>query len=371
MSKQDQIFWGIWAAVVLGAVAVYYFVVADMRAKNKQLLEAKVNLASRFVPLPDSTRAYKESYDKELRELYPLARNLKDIPNDNLRAAKVKEDEGLNGARIAFLKKLTDPKTGRNFRFDPQRDFSPSPPPVANDPTMGSFREWVQNEQRSIDEAFAKFGKGIEMEERKSDLLAPANKGVRWELDGRVNGYIDNPQDRARVLYRLLLRRQILMAIARTRAQVSRVKIRPDGKGEEPVLEPRRVGKIIAFEFVDRDLRVPGMPYKRHRVWLTVSCHLAVVPKLLGELEVIGCRRNPGTGRLEQVRPFAFWAEEVSIKRPGSWPAAALATKDMNSERLTEYGRYLEWPVKVFISGVVPEFDAALDPAPRAKKSKK
>jgi hypothetical protein len=354
--------------VVLGAVGFYYFVVADMRTKNADLLKAKVDLAARFLPLDGAKRTFKKPYDDKLRGLYPLtlARHLRDIPNDNLKKARIEEDKGLSAARLAFIRKLTDPKTGRNFRFDAQRDFRPPPPLAIKDPTMGSFREWVQDEEKGIDTAFAMLGKGIEIELRKSDLLAPNNQGVRWELDGRVNGYIEKPKDRPKVLYRLLLRRQILMAIARTKARVSRVKIKPDGLGEEPVLEARRVGKIIAFEFWDQNLRVSGMPYKRHRVRLTISCHLAVVPALLGELEAIGCHRDPRTGRLEQKRPFAFWAEEVSIKRPDSWPTVLLGNRDMNSERLTEYGRYLEWPVTVFISGVVPEFEAALDPAPKA-----
>ncbi len=377
MSKKDQIFWGIWAAVVLGAGAVYYFVVIGMETDNQELLKKKVQLASRLMPLGkthgEAFKADNQSFDAKLKGLYPLTTHLKRIPTNSLVTARVKADANLKKARKEFVRAFTDPKTGRNFVVKPS-DFNPRPPDAVSDPTMALFRQWVQAQQARTDEAFLKAGKGIQVTLREAKLLDPANKNVRWMDDGRVNGYIERAADRKRVLYRLLLREKVLMAIARTRAPVRRRKPRVDGKGETPILEPRKVGRIVSFRFVEQGRgrrKGRALPYSPNRMELTVSCHLAVVPALLRELESIGSRVVPGAGSLEQQRPFAFWADELRIRRPKNWPETGGGSSEINSERLAEYGRYLEWPITAVISGTVPEFNQALDPEPSAKSSKK
>jgi len=386
MSRKDQIFWGIWAAVILGAGAAYYLFVDGMRSENELLIEKKVQLASRFMRIgkkkrrsyrydgPDKDFAKKlRTLDGKLKGLYPLTANLGKVPNDNLVRARREEDGKLSAARKAFVAVLTDPKTGRSFKVDTAKDFTPKPPALQRDPTMALFRQWVQHQQEKTDRAFKKAGKGIQVTFREAKLLDPASKGVRWLDDGRVNGYIESAEDRNKVLYRLLLRRKILMAIARSQAVVWRRKPRADGRKDQPVREPRRVGRIIGLRFVDEPGKSSSArPYVANRIELTVSCHLAVVPALLRELESIGSRVIPGKGGLEQERPFAFWVDELRVKRPRNWPETS-GSGEINTERLAEYGRYLEWPVTAFISGTVPEFKESLDPEPRdkAKKRKK
>jgi hypothetical protein len=388
--KKDQIFWIVWAVVVLGAGAFYFFVVSGMRERNKELLQEKRFLAARFVQVKDETARIKKMYATKSKEekkkyakvklqegdterklssvdpilwrLYPLTQNLKLIPNKNFVAEKKNEDAALKAARADFIKRM-----GKyQFAVKPG-DFKPPPPDELRDRTMALFREWARDEDLRIDKEFKKKGRGIEYNPQTADLLTPTNRGPRWMDDGRVTGYMEKQSDRHKVLYRLLLRRQILMALARTRADVRRLKLGADRKTEEPAREPRVVDKLISLRFVDQRTMAKGFPYKPERVELTVSCQVGVLPALLRELEAIGARRNVGSDRLEQIRPFAFWAEEVQIKRPTSWPEGMTGSAEISSERASEYGRYFEWPVTVFISGVVPQFDQNLDPEPKAK----
>jgi hypothetical protein len=309
-------------------------------------------------------------FDNLLRGLYPLTapEHLSSIPTQSLINARQKEDALLKRARAGFVSALLHPVSGYSLGVNPQKDFSPPPPPLAQDTTMALFRQWVQNQQRAMDESFLKQAKGIEIDFQKSKLLDPSVKGLRWMKDMRVNGYIESSKDRRRVLYRLLLRREILGAVARTRAEVRRIKPRADRRGEQTVVEPRRIGRVLSLRFLDergRKRTGPRLPYAPNRIEIKVSCHLGVVSALLRELETIGGRNGA------RQRAFAFWADELVIKRPAHWPTVSMAGTEVNSERLAEYGRYLEWPVTALITGTVPEFRQELDPEPRSGRRKK
>jgi hypothetical protein len=411
--KTDQIFWGIWAVVVLAAGAVYLFVVSPMRDENRKLLREKQFLAARFLPLEETKRIQrvcakskadrarfkltkvklqdgdaeqKRPFDTKLWKLYPLSRNLARIPNRNFVDGKRDEDKALSAARRKFEAKLSK----HNFAVNPKTDFKPVPPPFDKDANMtmerllsstsavregdkARFREWVDKEDKQIDATFQAAAKDCFFKPQTADLLNPNNRGLRWLDDGRVTGFINESGHMAVVLKRLMLRRQILMAVARAKAVVQRLKKINGGARESANPEPRGVERVIRLYF-DRRYGAPApkrVPYKPEKVELTVSCHLAVVPALLRQLEAIGAKRDPGSERLEQVRPFAFWVHEVRIKRPAGWPEATHSVGEVNSELAGSYGRYLEWPVTVFISGVVPEFDPKNDPEPKRKPRKK
>ncbi len=423
--NKDYISWSILGAAVLVGVVVYLVVIGPMRAENRKLIEDKRFLAARFtpvkvedssgekrnltdgikqlasgrkakrrkmskkdvvklqkkllgipeetkkedIPIEDMERVKVQAWDKKLYRLYPLSSNRKKLPSPKLEKAKRAEDKALGAARLDFVKKHF---SARSFRVDPAKDFKPGPPDH-----IGLFREWVKAEDKRIDDAFLAAGKGIEFKLLKDQvkLFTPGRK-LNWLNDGRVTGWIADGRTktpRDKVLKRLVLRRQILMALARARASVRRLKRVGGADGEvkeKEETETRGLDKIVSLVFKEPSSgfgtgRRRKVPYAPNKVELTVSCHLAVVPALLRELEAIGKVRDQKSGELVQQRPFCFWAGNMAVTRVTGWPAALSGSRDLNSERA--YGRYFEWPVKVVISGVIPEFNQKLDPVPRRK----
>jgi len=372
--NKDQIFWVVWGVVVLAGVVFYFTVVGPTREENQKVIDKKNKLAARFRPVTlvvdgktsdltkEIIRKKPLEVDKEIFHLYPLDRNLRRIPSDRFVKAKKEEDGYLHGARQTFV---DGGFKAYSFLVNPQTDFHKPPEEGA----IQLFRQWVADEDKRIDKAFREAaGGGIEMTQSKRSLDTPGAP-LTWLDDGAVTGFIE-PRNKVEVLRRLVLRRQFLLAVARAKASVPALKRKGEGEEAQDVrvdLE-RRVERITSLSFSGGKAGRRGkLPYEAHRVRLEVSCHLAVAPALLRELEAIGSNFQLGSGKVDGKRPFTFWADTVYVRRPMGWPSTLGASGEVHSGNLgsNRYGRYLEWPVTVLISGVVPAFRPnELDPAP-------
>jgi hypothetical protein len=414
--NKDRIFWGVWGAVVLGAGAWYVFVVSPLRADNAGIQEEKLALAVRFV-LPDSMvsdegvdpKAKKDPRvgkreqvkrligskaqpaDKLIADLYPLAdsSNLRNIPSEEFVKVAADRVELLRETRSGMAEVLRE----ASLEADDTARIFPEEGKIPVDPRLG--RESIRRIDLQTDRMLVEAAPEMEVSFRESK--APLRDDpLQWLDDGRVSGYVKDsgvldPEEMWKVLRRLALRRAVLMAVARARAQVPAIAAM--GRGDVPVLQVRTVEKLVSLNFIDdpaEDAAVRALlgemekerekksgqdgagagrskagtffpktdprPFLAHRFDLKVSCHPSVVPVLLQEL---GSMRQPG-----KARPLAFWATRVSVARPAGWPDLLAARAEVSAERLKNFGRYFEWPVTVHISGVVPEFNKRLDPEP-------
>ncbi len=388
--NRDQIFWVVWGVVVAAAGGFYVFKVRTMQADNEKLLKEKRYLAARFMdglketkwiqreaaPKSEQNRygkgdpeaaEFKRDYDKKLYKLYPLAnaKNIRNVPNPTRKKDIQKLDQDLKAVAVGLSKELL---AKYNFKVNPQTDFGVDDvPPEADNPRR--FREWVGRQNTKTDAMVLEIGKGISFDLKTQDReLAKQGYRLAWLSDGSVTGWIpdeitDGRQtvraaDHQMVLRRLVLRRELLMALCQVSADVPRRIAIKDRTGkfvkEEVRVENRRIDRILRIAFsTGKKSRKDRKPYLPHGVELEVSCHLALVPALLRELETIGSKRG---------RPFTFWVDRCVIRRASGWPLAAAGSGDLNPD--TKYGRENEWPVVVLVAGVVPEFDVSLDPQP-------
>jgi hypothetical protein len=377
--------------VIAAAGGFYVFKVREMQTENEKLLKEKRYLAARFMDGLDETKwiqratapkkeqklygkgnpeaaEFKRDYDKKLYKLYPLAnpKNIRNVPNPTRKKDIQKLDEDLKAAAVSLSKELL---AKYNFKVNPKTDFGVNDiPPGANNPRR--FREWVGRQNAKTDAMLMEIGKGISFD-LKADERELSRQGYRlaWLSDGSVTGWIPDetkpggiqvvrPADHKMVLRRLVLRRELLMALCQVSADVPRRIALKDRNGrfvkEEVRVENRRIDRILRIGFsTGKKSRKPRKPYLPHGVQLEVGCHLALVPALLRELETIGGKRG---------RPFTFWVERCVIRRASGWPLAAAGSGDLNPD--VKYGRENEWPVVVLVDGVVPEFDVELDPQP-------
>jgi hypothetical protein len=316
------------------------------------------------------------------KQYYPLGSNLSRIPGKadpkkgakpgeiSAAEARKREKDLLVDERKAFV---TESFTKQSFSvMKLENEFSP-PPPVDRDVFIQKWLMGDEGQDVKIDLEFEKL-----MNERPIDKFptdtkymvvyqaAPAPGGSpQWLLDGRCSGYVATEEDRQLVYKRLVLRRLVLRAVARAKAPT----LRPEGDTyAKPAEVVRGVDKVLELKWLNHDeylalrssryvssnLAPPQkepVPYQILGIEMRVQCQLAVAPALLGELENIGRVEN---------RPFAFWAECVFIERPHGKPEwKPGAVFDMPKTLPYDYGyRYREWPVEVFIRGVVPQFDA-------------
>jgi len=162
----------------------------EVEKLQKKLLGIPEETKKEDISLDDMERAKVQEWDRKLYRLYPLTRSLKNLPTPRLEKAKRAQDSALGRARGDFVRKHF---AARSFEADPGRDFKPPPPAH-----IGLFREWVREEDKRVDAAFAKAGEGIDfrtLEDRVN--LFTFGRPLQWLKDGRVTGWIDEgkPQD--------------------------------------------------------------------------------------------------------------------------------------------------------------------------------
>ena len=426
MSK-GVIFWVVWVAVVAGAGVAYFTLVHPKVGENQTKLEHRDLLAARLTELKKTTSGLEEpsakirsiagklarneklsaveekekpqlfpenlvpgEVDARICYLYPLHNNLRNIPNASFVDAKKKEDEDLLAERERFVKRFGTMQFAVDTALAPKtnKDFDPAPPA---DPDI--FRQWVMGkdgQDRKIDQLFEeKAGKGG-IKVCESRIGAPGTS-CDWLDDGRCSGYIDD-RSREQVLKRLVLRKLILMAVARAEAPVNTLVKEKYDKDKKKLDQQwdrvnRRVQMVEVLTFLEGDLQVsdPGkgfqaarnsrfgmaslqppakekIPYRPNGFSLRVKCHLAVVPALLRELETIG---QPDKSDPEkEVRPFTCWVERLLVERPTGRPDWRQEDPVPRDLPVDGGHRYLEWPVSVDILAVVPKFEEKEDPAP-------
>ena len=356
---KDRIFWIGWAVVVIAGAVFYFAAVSSKKAASAAVIEKKNKLAARFVPLKDKNNEdikWKGGEglpaDKVINHLYPLQNNRTKIPNEQFVEARKEEDKALKAERTSFVKDMERGFTATcHFNFDDQKDFHA--PPEAN---LRRFREWVKDEDLDVDKAFleASGGRIVFKTFEESVNLVSETTRLRWLGDGRITGGIQDT-DRDKVKYRLSLRRRLLLALARTQADVYLRSVDARTGDVKKELVKRGIDEVLALNLDVRAVKDPRAPFARNRVEIEVLCHPGVVAAMLRELESIGTAEN---------RPFTFWAETVHMERPSGWPTVGDWTVKPGSKG--KYGFHGEWPVKVTVMGIVPQFDPdKLDKEPK------
>lgn len=387
---KNHFFWAGWALVVIATGVVYYVVVYPKAVEFGEIRTKQAKLYARLTDRGDDTKnviaeagrkqpkkrpkaddgdqAILDWVDPLIRQYYPLSRNLKELPGNagkgapanEVSKAKAREIERslLVAEREGFVRELF---ARQNFSVDPMKEFVPPPP---GDPEL--FKQWLMGrdgQDVKIDREFESM-----MDGRKCQAVEEARPqgsgGPQWLIDGRCSGHV-NEGDRQLVFQRLVLRRLVLRAVARAKASA----LAPQDKTyANPKEALRGVERVLEVKWLGHDEYVTARDYRFHSAGLTppardvapyrcvgielkVLCHLAVVPSLLGELENIGSAEN---------RPFAFWAEGISIERARGKPDWRPGTILGGRPEVPPAGfgdRYHEWPVEVSIRGVVPQFD--------------
>jgi hypothetical protein len=379
--KKDHIFWIVWGVVVLGAGAFHVFSVSPLREKNATLNKEKTYLASRFIGLEETRRLqwlcaspaerkamklpkatdedakYKRDFDPKLWRKYALGTNIRSVPNPTLLRDVKALDAKLREVRAAFARERL---AEYSFAVKEDSDFGPRGKPPGN---PLNFKYWVRDEDNATDGAFQAAAGEVKLELQEAQLIDPT-ESLRWMSDGRVTGIIPEVQNpdgtssvqpaaRKRILRRLVLRRELLLALTRVHADVERCIPITDRTGqltgERRETVNRGIDRIASLTFLPPPGGRRGVPYVEHRIDLTVECHLAVLPALMEELESIGTERK---------RPFTFWVEKCVIRRASGWPISAGGTGP------EKHGRSDEWPVSAYVSGIVPEFNEKLDREP-------
>jgi len=431
--SKGVIFWLVWVAVVGAAGAAYFGLVHAKLGENQTKLDHRDLLAARLAQLNKTTSGLEEpstkirsiagklargeklsaveekekpllfpanlvpgDVDARIGYLYPLHNNRTLIPNASFVEGKKKEEADLIAERERFAKRFGEMQFAADMALAPKtnKDFDPAPPA---DPDL--FRQWVMGkdgQDRKIDLMFEELaGKGcIKACESR---MGASGTACDWLDDGRCSGYIDD-RSRDLVLKRLVLRRLILMAVARAEAPVNTL-LQKNEKYEEKydkakkkldqqwVVVNRRVQMVENLTFLEGDPSVNdpnrgflaaknsrfGMaslqpptrekvPYRPNGFSLRVKCHLAVVPALIRELETIG---QPDKAHPDkEVRPFTCWVERLQVERPmgkPDWRQEDPVPRDVGADG---GHRYQEWPLNVDIVAVVPKFDEKDDPAP-------
>ena len=429
--KKGQVFWVVWAAVVAAAGVFYFLVVYPKSTENSNLYKEQSALAARFLSTEDALTKdivkeaeakatgkrspgkaallLKDGEDGLLWRIYPLSTNLKKIPNEFTAKAKQEEDKALVDERGRFVERFKDYQFAVDQTLSTQgknQDFLPAPPA-----DVDLFMDWVtggDGQDARIDKEFTKLieerEKSKDKEEKKPPLPIIFQKSqpggtCQWLDDGRFSGTVTGKEFatvRPEILKRLVLRRLVLMALAKAEARVSTLKGEPSDLEEHAAAlkdeakaakafrwepETRRVQFIEKITFLDakqftqeRKGRLSGaapspkedpQPFRTTGVELRVKCHPAVIPALLKKLEDMGTDNH---------RPMAFWVERLSVQRaPGKpdWAAKSRgeAKVSLPDPLPPDFGyRYVEWPVTVEILGVIPEFDETLDPLPTMPK---
>lgn len=378
--NKERVFWAVWAAVILGGIVFYFAVITDRRQTTQQKMDERDRYAARFVPSarvaraseikklveeirnagkpnPPSAAPEMVQIDHRLWEHYPLAlpKSLEFITNCNRYSAEARKKRAAD--LVVERAKCVELFKGLEFKVA-LADFQPPPPAGGH---IAVFRQWAEEEDKRIDDDFdkslnPKFQPGGSS--RLSRCLPNFTTGaVKWLEDGKLSGQITDA-DRPVILERLFLRRKILMAAARAKGVTEYEDMKPqrDGQlvsaGMKP--QPRSLEYVSRLTFLDYRpaAGTPGaaggarMPYVPQPIAIQARCHLAVVPGLLRELQDMG-----GAG---PDKRFAFWVERLYVSRPQGVPGPAVS----------KASHYDEWPVEVFVLGVVPKFKPELDPAP-------